>query len=86
MPRGEISLFNLEQRAQRERQKYLKNMDYYLRLIKKTAREEDPDSRALVFGSYVKGNMRIDSDVDVLIITHLAEDTMERMRLRVKIA
>lgn len=61
-------------------------MDHYLGLIKEAAREGDPGSRVLVFGSYVKGDTRIDSDVDVLIITRLAEDAVGRARLRVRIA
>ncbi|MFP3950518.1 MAG: nucleotidyltransferase domain-containing protein [Candidatus Bathyarchaeia archaeon] len=86
MPRDGVSLIDLQLHAQEERQRYLDNIDFYLELIKEVTSEEDPDSRVLVFGSYVKGEMRIDSDVDVLIITHLAEDTEERVRLRVRIA
>ncbi|MFP3952302.1 MAG: nucleotidyltransferase domain-containing protein [Candidatus Bathyarchaeia archaeon] len=86
MPRDGVSLIDLQLHAQEERQRYLTNIDHYLDRIKEVTREEDPNSRILVFGSYVKGAMRIDSDVDVLIITHLAEDTEERIKLRVRIA
>jgi hypothetical protein len=86
VPGDGVSLIDLQLRAQRERKRCLDNIDHYLKLIKKAAREEDPDSRVLVFGSYVRGGMRVDSDVDVLIVTQLAEDTGERIRLRVRIA
>jgi len=85
MPR-ETSLISMQRRAHELRQKYLDDVDHYLKRIKDVVKEVDPDSRVMVFGSYVKDTMRVDSDVDVLIITHLAEDTGDRIKLRVAIA
>jgi len=31
--------------------------------------ETDPDCRIIIFDSFIKGGMRVDSDVDVLVIT-----------------
>ncbi len=82
----ETSLINLQQRARKERQRYLDNMNHYLNLIKETVTELDPESRVIVFGSYVRNDMRIDSDVDILIITHWAKNTEDRIKMRVRIA
>jgi hypothetical protein len=85
MPR-EKSLISLQRRAQEERQKYLDNIEYYLKQIKESAEELDPDSKVIVFGSFVKDNMKIDSDVDVLVITYLAGDTEDRIKVRMAVA
>ena len=85
MPR-DTSLITLQQRANEKRQKYIENIDQYLKQIKETVKEADSDSKIIVFGSYVKDKMRIDSDIDVLIITHLAEDTGDRIKIRMAIA
>jgi predicted nucleotidyltransferase len=37
--------------------------------VKKACIEIDPECRLIVFGSFIKGGMRVDSDVDVLVIT-----------------
>ncbi len=63
------------------RRKYLEDIWTYLSRVKDICREYDRECRVLVFGSFVKGGMRVDSDVDVLIITKLAEDPLFRGRL-----
>lgn len=40
----------------------------------------------MLFGSAVKGGVMADSNIDVLVITKLAENLEERLRLRVEIA
>jgi len=44
------------------------------------ARRFDPDVRVILFGSYVEGRARPDSDGDGLVVTGLAADTWERAR------
>ncbi len=65
--------------------KYYENPWAYLRIIKELVRRRDSDARVLVFGSFVKGCMRPDSDIDVLVITRLASDDWVRAGLRAEI-
>ncbi len=65
--------------------KYYENPWRYLRVIKKVARRFDEKARVIVFGSFVRGDMRVDSDIDVLVITELARDAWKIARLRVEI-
>jgi len=52
-----------------ERIKILKNAREYVKRIKEICVNEiDKNCRIILFGSIVRGNYRIDSDVDVLII------------------
>lgn len=52
-----------------ERKEILNNIDEYLRKIKKAVKEKDPEAKVVVFGSFVRGNFRPDSDIDILIIS-----------------
>jgi predicted nucleotidyltransferase len=65
--------------------KYYENVNHYANKIKALVRKYDPSARVILFGSYVRGNMRPDSDIDVLLITRLASDAKERVRLRIEI-
>ncbi|WP_338599102.1 nucleotidyltransferase domain-containing protein [Sulfolobus tengchongensis] len=53
----------------KEREEVLNNIDNYLLKIKESVRELDPDARVLLFGSYVRGNFKPDSDIDILVIS-----------------
>ncbi|MEM4302639.1 MAG: nucleotidyltransferase domain-containing protein [Candidatus Caldarchaeum sp.] len=56
----------------------------YARLIREVVRRHDPSARVLLFGSFVKGSMRPDSDIDILIITDEAAHLDRRLGLRVE--
>jgi predicted nucleotidyltransferase len=71
----------LELEYMTNKRKYLENIWAYLSKIKDLCIEYDRGCRVLVFGSFIRGNMRVDSDVDVLIITKLAKDPLFRGRL-----
>ncbi len=64
---------------------YLVDPLKYVAKIKHIALSEDERARIIVFGSYVRGDMRPNSDIDVLIITCRARDTEFRAKLRTKI-
>jgi hypothetical protein len=49
--------------------------------VKKACIEIDPECRLIVFGSFIKGEIRVDSDVDVLVITKHAEKPESRGRI-----
>ena len=58
----------------------------YVREIKRICVEEfDRNCRVVLFGSVARGDFRVDSDVDVLIITELAEDIWKRAEIALKI-
>ncbi|WP_218260282.1 nucleotidyltransferase domain-containing protein [Saccharolobus shibatae] len=58
----------------------------YVKKIKKICVEEiDKNCRVILFGSIARGNYRVDSDIDVLIITELANDIWKRAEIAVKI-
>ena len=87
MPRGkELSIVDLELERLKEWKKYYENAIEYVRKMKEIVRKRDKDAQVLIFGSYVKGNMKPNSDIDVLIITKLAENIWDRVKLRVEIA
>ncbi|MEM2926582.1 MAG: nucleotidyltransferase domain-containing protein [Candidatus Bathyarchaeia archaeon] len=81
-----IRLVDLELEYSKIRKSYLNNISDYLRKIKEIGKKFDPYCRLIVFGSYVRGNMRPDSDVDILLITTLANNASYRCRLRAAIA
>ncbi|WP_342635260.1 nucleotidyltransferase domain-containing protein [Sulfurisphaera tokodaii] len=58
----------------------------YVKEIKRICVEEiDKNCRVILFGSVARGNYRVDSDIDVLIITELADDVWKRAEIAVKI-
>ncbi len=63
------------------RREYIEKAWTYLVKIRDTCRRLDPDCRVVVFGSFVKGTMRSDSDIDVLVITELAGDPLLRGKI-----
>ena len=52
-----------------ERMEILKNIDKYLKEIKSSVLEKDPKAKVILFGSFVRGNFRPDSDIDILIVS-----------------
>ena len=81
--------FELLLERKKVRDKYFSNVEYYLNLIKKRANEILQNPRVIVFGSYVKGNMSPNSDIDVMIIAEELENTQEdpfkKAKVRMKI-
>jgi len=67
-----------------ERKKYLRDFIKYAEKVKEIVKQRDPDARIMLFGSAVKGELRPDSDVDLLIITDIAEKIDERIKLRME--
>ncbi len=80
------SLVGLRLRVLREWRKFYDDPLKYARMIKDVVRGADPEARVMLFGSAVKGCLRPDSDIDVLIVTELASNVENRLRLRVAIA
>ena len=68
-----------------ERKKYFRDFIKYAEKVKEIVKQRDPDARIMLFGSAVKGKLRPDSDVDLLIITDIAEKLDERIKLRMEI-
>lgn len=54
--------------VRKKEEKFYKRPEFYTKKIKKIAQEFLPDPKVYLFGSYVKGKMRPDSDIDVLVI------------------
>lgn len=80
------TLIDLQIECAREREKYIRDLEGYLRRIKEVCMRFDPECRLLVFGSFVRGSMRVDSDVDVLVISRCAGNATFRAMLRAAIA
>jgi len=68
-----------------KRRKFFEGFLRYAEKVKEVVRRRDPNSRIIVFGSVVRGDVRPDSDIDLLIITDIAEKLDERIRLRMEI-
>ena len=68
-----------------ERKRCFEDFLRYVEKVKEVVRRRDPNARIIVFGSVVRGDVRPDSDIDLLIITDLAEKLDERIRLRMEI-
>jgi len=81
MSGGEVTLTDLELSRSIIRREYVENAWDYLAKIKRACRRLDDSCEVVVFGSFVKGDVRPDSDIDVLVITRLAESPLERGKL-----
>jgi len=79
MSRSEFIKLELEYMVSKK--KYFENIWTYLSKIKDLCKGYDSECKVLVFGSFVRGDIRVDSDVDVLIITKLAKDPLFRGKL-----
>jgi len=72
---------------QKRKEKYFKNWRFYLRKIKKYAKEIlGEKTKVFLFGSFFKKEWGPESDIDVLIVSeNLPEDFDERGKIRTKI-
>ena len=68
-----------------KRKEYFANFVKYAEKVKEAVKRLDPEARVIIFGSIVRGNVRPDSDIDLLIITKIAENLDERIKLRIRI-
>lgn len=70
-----------------EKKKFFENIDFYGKKIKRVSQEIlGKNIRVILFGSIVKGNWGLNSDIDVLIISeNLPESQEERNKIRAKI-
>ncbi|WP_291767756.1 nucleotidyltransferase domain-containing protein [Caldivirga sp. UBA161] len=60
----------------------LRNARSYLRIMKETCMKEvSPECRIFLFGSVARGDYRIDSDVDVLVVVPELKDEWDRSRI-----
>ena len=58
----------------------------YVKEIKRICVEEfDKNCRVMLFGSVARGDYRVDSDIDVLVITELAGDVWKRAEIALRI-
>lgn len=81
-----VSLIDLQIEYARRRESYVKNAARHLEKIKEVCRRFDPGCSLIVFGSFARGTLRVDSDVDVLVITEIARRADRRAELRAAIA
>jgi len=68
-----------------ERRRFFRDFIKYAEKVKEIVKQRDPDARVMLFGSAVKGELRPDSDIDLLVITHIAEKLDERIGLRMEV-
>jgi predicted nucleotidyltransferase len=69
-----------------KRKEILNNAREYVKKIKEICLNDiDKDCRVILFGSVAKGNFRVDSDIDVLIITEKAKSEWDRAMISSKI-
>ena len=58
----------------------------YARKIKEIVKKHDANAKVLLFGSFVEGKLKPESDIDILIITDLASNVDGRVKLRMEVA
>lgn len=64
----------------------LKNARQYLKVIKEVCVNEiSAECKVILFGSVARGNYRLDSDVDVLVIVPNIKDEWDRSKISVKL-
>jgi len=73
-----VTLIDIELERAAKREKYVKEAWTHLARIRDVCRKLDADCRVFVFGSFVKGGFRSDSDIDVLVVTKLALNPLSR--------
>jgi len=52
----------------------VENKDHILQLIKDSVSVTEPGATVILYGSYARGDQRIDSDIDVLILVDKDKD------------
>ncbi|WP_260311066.1 nucleotidyltransferase domain-containing protein [Sulfurisphaera ohwakuensis] len=55
-----------------------KARDYVRKIKRICVKDIDPECRVILFGSIARGNYRIDSDIDVLIITEKGKSAWDK--------
>jgi predicted nucleotidyltransferase len=78
-------LIDLLLELRKEKERHYRDPLRYARAIRDVVRSFDPDARVYLFGSYVRGTMRPDSDIDVLVVTQEASDVWSRVRIRTEV-
>jgi predicted nucleotidyltransferase len=78
-------LIDLLLELRKEKERYYRDPLRYARAIRDVVRSLDLDARVYLFGSYVRGTMRPDSDIDVLVVTREASDVWSRVRIRTEV-
>jgi hypothetical protein len=69
-----------------KRKEILSHARDYVREIKRICVEEiDQECRVILFGSVARGNYRVDSDIDVLIITEKGKTIWDKAQISSKI-
>jgi predicted nucleotidyltransferase len=76
-----ITLTDIELEHAVLREKYIKSAWTYLARIKRVCKRIDESCRVIVFGSFVRGALKPDSDIDVLLIVRQAKNPLFRGRL-----
>jgi len=66
--------FDLLIERKKNRDKYLNNMDYYLKIIKGFFKKELGDVEIFLFGSFLRDDFGPNSDVDILVISKNAPE------------
>jgi predicted nucleotidyltransferase len=61
--------FELLKRRAEWRKRYIENMDFYLKKIKEFFVENLEDVKLYVFGSFVRGELGPNSDIDILVVS-----------------
>ena len=78
--------FDLLVKRKKNRDKYLKNMDYYLKAIKEFFKREFGEVEIFLFGSILRDDFGPNSDVDILVVSKNApEDSLGKAKLIAKI-
>jgi len=78
--------FELLLERKEKREQFLKNINYYLDLIKKRTKEIlGETTKIYLFGSYITGNFGPNSDIDILIVTEKEIDQREKSKISIKI-
>jgi predicted nucleotidyltransferase len=75
---GGKTLVDLMLEHSMNRKRYIENIWDYLLRIKRICLERDPACKVILFGSFVKGGFKPDSDIDILIVTRHAENPLDR--------
>lgn len=81
-----LTLIDLEIEHMRARESYIRDIPSYLKRIRDICKGFDQSCRLIVFGSFARGSMRVDSDVDVLVISGGAGSATFRAAMRAAIA
>ncbi|RLE66094.1 MAG: nucleotidyltransferase domain-containing protein [Thermoprotei archaeon] len=81
-----LTLIELKLETLGKWKKYFEKPELYAKKMKEIVRKYDKQARVMLFGSIVKGRVKPDSDIDIMVVTRLAEKTDDRIKLRVEIA